>query len=201
MRWEFIGWLTSFKRRTKANSNKSELLFALTDKKNKNTQNPAIGNDGRVCWRHSGPVCRKMRNERGQRPVIWCQTRRGKISSGLFRTCCVAPGVWRRKKLEDVLTVSSSGAADSLMHSQKNEHLSLLPPRNSCEPGNQIWSGSSDLVLFFFLPLNVHAHIFLVRIQSPEKLWIMSHNTLCFVIYTHVFLKQASNSVLSLCRT
>lgn len=34
MRWEFIGWLTSFKRRTKANSNKSELLFALTDKKN-----------------------------------------------------------------------------------------------------------------------------------------------------------------------
>lgn len=141
MRWEFIGWLTSFKRRTKANSNKSELLFALTDKKNKNTQNLPIGNDGRVCWRHSGPVCRKMRNERGQRPVIWCQTRREKISSGLFRTCCVAPGVWRRKKLEDVLTVSSSGAADSLMHSQKNEHLSLLPPEEFLRAGkpNLIW--------------------------------------------------------------
>lgn len=140
MRWEFIGWLTSFKRRTKANSNKSELLFALTDKKNKNTQNPAIGNDGRVCWRHSGPVCRKMRNERGQRPVIWCQTRRGKISSGLFRTCCVAPGVWRRKKLEDVLTVSSSGAADSLMHSQKRTPL-FAPPEEFLRAGkpNLIW--------------------------------------------------------------
>lgn len=56
----------------------------------------------------------------------------------------------------------------SCIHRKTNTSL-CSPPRNSCEPGNQIWSGSSDLVLFFFLPLNVHAHIFLVRIQSPKN--------------------------------
>lgn len=185
MRWEFIGWLTSFKRRTKANSNKSELLFALTDKKNKNTQNLAIGNDGRVCWRHSGPVCRKMRNERGQRPVIWCQTRRGKISSGLFRTCCVAPGVWRRKKLEDVLTVSSSGAADSLMHSQKRTPL-FAPPRGipasretKSDLGHQTW------FCFFFFHLTYMHTSFLFGSRARKTVnYVPRHSLLCYV-YTY----------------
>lgn len=200
MRWEFIGWLTSFKRRTKANSNKSELLFALTDKKNTHKTCRLVmmaeyAEDIRV------PSVGKWEMSEGS--GLLSDVRRGEER---FPRVCFAPVALRlaceggRSWKMSWLCRHPALQTHSCIHRKTNTSL-CSPPRNSCEPGNQIWSGSSDLVLFFFLPLNVHAHIFLVRIQSPEKLWIMSHNTLCFVIYTHIFLKQASNSVLSLCRT
>lgn len=95
----------------------------------------------------------EMRNEWGQQPVIWCQRRKACLVFGLFRICWVVHRAQRRKELEDVLSVSSSSVADSLMHAQKKEIHSLFLLGNSWEPGTK--SDLSHQTLFLSINKSV----------------------------------------------
>lgn len=104
------------------------LLFALSDKKQK-PEMVMMAKYAEDVWVPS------VRNEKCVRACYLMSEEGGELFLGLFHTCWVVYCAQRRKKLEDVLTVSSP---DSLMHAQKKKKTSsLFPPEKFLGARNQ----------------------------------------------------------------